>query len=219
MPATISDKELKSVENAVREAEKLTSGEIVPFIVKRSKSYPVAYWRAGAIFAIAGFLIVLLFSLFYTGWSLAWLFDPSGSGLIVLLSAVLGVVLTRTVQPLERIFAGSSAMIDAVRDRSMRAFVDEEVFNTRERTGILIFISLFERRVEVVGDSGINAHVKSEEWAHVVEDILLGIKAGHTSSGLVNAIERCGKLLEAKGVEIRDDDTNELSDSVRFGSE
>ena len=110
-------------------------------------------------------------------------------------------------------------MAMAVRDRSVRAFVEEEVFNTRERTGILIFISLLERRVEVVGDSGINALVNPEDWAHVVEDILRGVRSGTMTDGIVKAIDRCGQLLEERGVEIRDDDENELGDSVRFGSD
>ena len=97
--------------------------------------------------------------------------------------------------------------------------MDEEVFDTRERTGILIFVSLFERRVEVVGDSGINARVDPDDWVHVVEDILVGVRKGQMAEGFVKAINRCGALLEEKGVEIREDDSNELSDSVRFGSE
>ena len=39
---------------------------------------------------------------------------------------------------------------------AMAAFVEEEVFSTRDRTGILLFLSLFEHRVVVLGDSGIN---------------------------------------------------------------
>ncbi|GMQ80698.1 MAG: hypothetical protein BMS9Abin05_0126 [Rhodothermia bacterium] len=216
MPEIISKKGLAAVEAAVKEAEKLTSGEIVPFIVKQSSSYPVASWRGGAIFGLGGLMTVLILGQLYAGWSLGWLFTVGGTGSAALVLGALGVLLVRSVPAVERFFAGSSSMTHAVRDRSMRAFVEEEVFDTRERTGILIFISLFERRVEVVGDSGINARVESDDWVRVVEDILTGIRDGTMVEGLVSAVNRCGSLLEEKGVEIREDDTNELSDSVRF---
>ena len=216
MRKLFSDKELKAVEEAVKEAEQRTSGEIVTYVVQRSASYAVAQWRIGASFALLAYIVVLIGSMAYSGWSLGWLFSLGGMGLAVLVSATLGLLIVKFVPGIERIFVGSQSMMEAVRDRSVRAFLEEEVFDTRERTGILIFISLFERRVEVVGDTGINARVKEDEWGHVVEDILLGIRARKTADGLVQAIERCGMLLELKGVELRDDDENELSDSVRF---
>ncbi|MCH8123651.1 MAG: hypothetical protein IH853_11065 [Bacteroidetes bacterium] len=219
MPKIFSEKELAAVEAAVKEAEKLTSGEIVPFILKRSSSYPVASWRGGAIFGLGGLMAVLILGQLYAGWSLGWLFTVGGTGSAALVLAALGVLLVRSIPAVERFFAGAASMTRAVRDRSMRAFVEEEVFDTRERTGILIFVSLFERRVEVVGDSGINARVDPDDWVHVVEDILMGVREGQMAEGFVKAINRCGVLLEEKGVEIREDDSNELSDSVRFGSE
>ncbi len=216
MSEIISKQGMAAVEAAVKEAEQLTSGEIVPFIVKKSSTYPVATWRGGAIFGLVGLMTVLLLGQFYAGWSLGWLFTVGGTGSAALVLSALGVLLVRSLPAVERFFAGSSSMTRAVRDRSMRAFVEEEVFDTRERTGILIFVSLFEHRVEVVGDSGINARVEPDDWVHVVEDILKGIRDGEMADGLVSAVQRCGSLLEEKGVEIREDDSNELSDSVRF---
>ena len=216
MSNILSETDLASIEASVKEAETRTSGEIVPFIVDRSASYPVASWRGGAIFGLVGLMTVVLLGQFYQGWSLGWLFTVGGTGFAAIVCAALGVLLVRSVSKIERLFAGSTAISQAVRDRSMRAFVEEEVFETRDRSGILIFISLFEHRVEVVGDSGINASVQPDDWVHVVEDILLGIRAGKMAEGIVKAINRCGGLLVEKGVEIKDDDSNELSDSVRY---
>jgi putative membrane protein len=98
----------------------------------------------------------------------------------------------------------------------MKAFVDEEVFNTRDRTGILVFISTFEHRIEVLGDVGINEKVSSDEWADIVEHIRDGIKQGRFVDGVIDGIGMCGHLLEKSGVEIRGDDKNELPDAVRF---
>ncbi|PSQ68554.1 MAG: hypothetical protein BRD26_08095, partial [Bacteroidetes bacterium QH_1_64_81] len=94
-------------------------------------------------------------------------------------------------------------------------FVEEEVFDTRDRTGILLFVSLREHRIEVVGDTGINQQVEADDWAEVVTRIRRGIQNDNLTEGLVEAIERCGRLLEEKGVDIRPDDENELTDTVR----
>ena len=101
----------------------------------------------------------------------------------------------------------------------MRAFVEEEVFLTRDRTGILLFISLFEHRIEVLGDAGINRHVTADEWTDVVLRIREGIRGGHLADGLVEAIGMCGHLLDRGGIEVRPDDENELPDGVRIRKE
>jgi putative membrane protein len=97
----------------------------------------------------------------------------------------------------------------------MEAFVAEEVFNTKDRTGILIFLSLLEHQVLVIGDSGINAKVQQAEWDSVVHTIVEGMKAHKPADGLIAAIRQCGELLHREGVAIKPDDKNELSDKLR----
>ena len=78
----------------------------------------------------------------------------------------------------------------------MKAFVEEELFNTRDRTGILLFISKFEHRIEVLGDVGINEKVSAEDWVEIVDHIRAGIKHGRFVDGVIDGIEMCGRLLE-----------------------
>ena len=215
MHPNLSETDRNAIQEAVERAEKRTSGEIVPFVVGRSSVYPIAFWKAACLFGLTGLILVFVLSMTYTGFGLGWLFSAAGHVVAVIVSAVIGLLLVRFIPGLHRLLVGPAALAAAVRDRASRAFLEEEVFNTRERTGILLLVSLFEHRVEVVGDSGINDRVDPEDWGSVIEDILKGIKAGKLSDGFVSAIERCGRLLEAKGVEIREDDTDELSDSVR----
>ena len=68
----------------------------------------------------------------------------------------------------------------------------------------------------MVGDAGINSQVEDEEWADVIGLIRDGVRSGQAAGGLVRGITRCGELLREKGVEIRPDDDNELSDSLRI---
>ena len=203
------------IRDAVGRAEERTAGEIVPVVVPRSDDYEVAVWRgvgAATLLVLTGVLLTLQF---YDGWGLGWLFAPWGVALSVLVAGTVGGVLSRYVYPLQRLLVGSDRLDETVHRRAMQAFVEEEVFDTRDRTGILLFVSLREHRIEVVGDVGINQQVEPDDWVDVVARIQRGIQNSNLTEGLVEAVEMCGRLLERKGVEIRPDDANELTDRVR----
>jgi putative membrane protein len=210
-----SSQDKERIAAAVRNAEQRTSGEIVPFVAGRSDTYPEAALRAGLLFA---FVALFAFSLIAIGTSW-WL--PVGIPEMTVIAVgafVLGTVLAAYIPEFKRLFIPAGVLQQRVDEHAAMAFLDEEVFTTRERTGILLFISLFEHRVRVLGDSGINSKVRQEEWDAVVHLIIEAMKAGNPAEGMLKAIERCGELLERHGVEIRHDDTNELDDTVRFGS-
>lgn len=210
-----TDEDRGRIEQAVAAAEQRTSGEIVPVVVPRSESYEVTLWKGAGLGAGCALLAAMLVFHFYQGWGMAWLHTGWGTASVTLAAGIAGGLLGAFVRPVRRFLAGRDAMIRAVHRRAMKAFVEEEAFDTRDRTGILIFISLLEHRIEVLGDAGINRNVSPDEWAEVVERIRTGIRSGHLTDGIVEAIEMCGRLLEKSGVEIREDDANELPDRLR----
>ena len=216
MKELFTDTDRTRIREAVAQAEQRTSGEIVPYIVPQSSGYDVAVWRGAALGAVLALFVVLLVLQVYQGWGLSWLYSSWSLAVLVLAAGTLGGVATAFVAPLKRLLAGSPLLDREVHRRAILAFVEEEVFSTRERTGILLFVSLLEHRIEVVGDTGINQKVTPDEWTDVVVRVREGIKAGKLADGLVAAIEMCGELLERCGVEIRPDDINELSDDVRL---
>jgi putative membrane protein len=166
--------------------------------------------------------VALLIVQFYQGWGLGWIFTPWGVALLALIGGTVGALLGAYVPPVQRLLAGSDLLDATVHRAAMQAFLEEEVFSTRDRTGILLFISLQEHRIEVIGDTGINAKVSEDEWVDIVTRIRKGIKNRNLTAGLVDAIRMCGRLLQRRGVEIREDDENELSDAIRtpgFGPE
>lgn len=216
MKSILSESDQERIREAVAEAERRTSGEIVPFVVPRSDVYEAAVWKGAAAGAVLALLLAVLVFNFYGGWGFGWLHTGWGTALLVTLCGLGGGLLTAFVPPLRRTLAGADAMTRNVHRYAMKAFVEEEVFDTRERTGILLFVSLFEHRIEVLGDAGINRLVSSDEWAEVVEHIRDGIRAGRFADGLVEGITMCGHLLEKSGVEVREDDTDELANRIRF---
>ena len=215
MDTMIDRLDLDRIREAVSRAEEQTAGEIVPVVVPRSDDYTDAIWRGAGAAVLLTLMAVMLTLRFYTGWGLGWLFAPWGVALSVLAAGTVGALLTRYIYPLQRLLAGSERLDETVHRRALQAFVEEEVFDTRDRTGILLFVSLREHRIEVLGDTGINQHVEPDDWAEVVARIRRGIKNDNLTEGLVEAVEMCGRLLERKGVDVRPDDENELTDTVR----
>lgn len=214
-PKTLfSQTDLDAVKTAVREAEARTSGEIVPYVVERSDDYPTAVWKGTALGALLGPLVAVALYEWGGYWGVyvpAWIAFPAMAG------GALGYLLTAFLPPVKRWIAGDEILDLRARTRAQVAFLEQEVFRTRERTGILLFLSLFEHRVVVLGDTGINQKVKQEEWDGLVKRLAQGIRAGRPGAALVEAIHECGPLLERQGVEIRVDDQNELSDELRRG--
>lgn len=217
--ALFSDAERARIREAVDAAETQTAGEIVPYVVARSGRYEIAAWRGAALGALVAAAIGLMVAWTYDGWGLGWLYSAWGMALVMSLGGVLGALIAWFVPALRRLLAGPARLAARTHRRAEAAFLEEEVWNTRDRTGILLFVSLLEHRIEVIGDAGINKKVEQAEWEEVVARIRRGIVAGHLADGLVDAIEMCGELLHRRGVGIRDDDTDELPDDVRVRDE
>ena len=113
------------------------------------------------------------------------------------------------------VFISDNKIKNNVLTKARDAFLQEEVFNTKQRTGILIYISKFERLIEIIGDSGINAKIESNDWENIVDLVQKGIKNGNTANGLIQAINSCKILLLENGFKVRKDGANELSDKIR----
>ncbi|GAB5521415.1 MAG: hypothetical protein RhofKO_36660 [Rhodothermales bacterium] len=204
------------IREAVAEAELRTSGEIVPVVVPASDAYEVALWKGALSGGLVLLALVLTTAALYDGWGLAWAYSAWGSGVALAVGCLIGWVLTRSIPAIRRMMAGTDRMAMATHQRALVAFVEEEVFRTRDRTGILILLSIFEHRIEVLGDEGINQAVQADDWVAIVDHIRTGIQSGKVTDHLVEAIHMCGNLLETKGVEIKPDDTNELPDGLRI---
>jgi putative membrane protein len=141
--------------------------------------------------------------------------DVVSLALVTLAAGGLGLLLARFLPSWKRFFAGHAQLDRRVSQRAAEAFVSEEVFKTRGRTGILLFVSIFERRVLVLGDAGINAKVDKGDWHDIVRRIVAGIRERKPAEGLIDGIRQCGALLEKHHVRRAADDRDELPDTLR----
>lgn len=203
--------DLAAVEAAVREAEAASGGEIVPYVVDASDAYPGAAWMAAALGAVAAPLVAAGL----VAWLDLWGVWPLWMTLPPLAGAGVGWLAARWVEPLRRALVPAPVAERRVAQRAAAAFLDEEVFLTRERTGILLFVSLFEHRVMVLADAGINRRVPAGAWDEVVADTVAGLRAGRHGAALAAGVARLGELLVEHAVPRAADDRDELDNRVR----
>jgi putative membrane protein len=206
-------KDLERIKNAVKEAESKISGEIVPVFVEKSSHYTIANYRAALIGAAAIFFLIIIFDRYVPNLAV---YDPVLIFTLVMLGGFIGALKSHYINLVKRLMLSQSYMDQATRKRAENAFLQEEVFNTRQRTGIMIFISFFEHEVIVMADKGISEVVDQKEWDSMVRKIIDNVKQGKIVDGIEAAILRCGEILLEKGFVITPDDVNELGDDLRI---
>lgn len=74
-------------------------------------------------------------------------------------------------------------------------FFLQRLHETEGRTGVLIFVSIAERHVEIIADIGISKLVGNEVWQRAVDHFVVNVKAGRIAEGFIGAIEQCGGVL------------------------
>ena len=198
----LSTDQQATIQAAVREAESRTSGEIVPMLVPQSDDYREAAIQAAVIMAAAVSLVV---SLAIQDTSV-WFFLPTA---LALYFPFLAVIQRLPLFKLALTPAGRVSEI--VRLRAIRAFYEQGLHHTREENGIIIFISLLERKVWILGDRGINAVIPAERWTALASGLTAGIRDGRMAEALVTTITEIGDILR-QHFPHRTEDTNELPD-------
>ena len=212
-----TEADLQRIKTAVKTAENNISGEIVPVIVERSASYGVANYKGALILAALSFLLMVVLDRYViVDASSTLYYDPAFIFSVVVSAGALGAALSIFFEPIKRLLISQKLMDECTRQRAENAFLEEEVFNTRHRTGIMIFISFFEHEVIVMADRGISKVVEQQEWDKIVTELVTHIRAGKIIDGVEAGIKRCGEILLEKGFTKTSDDVNELRDDLRI---
>jgi putative membrane protein len=209
-----SPTDLTEIKEAVQEAEKKTSGEIVPFFAEASHHYKEWVWLGSFLGGGLGGLVLLGMDI---GEYRSWDYTSLDAITFVWSGAFLGLLLSYFIAKLRLFIVPYRSKYFFVNLKAKEAFLDEEVFKTGNRTGILIYISLYEKIVRVLPDAGIAKIVPQSDWDEAVQLIVKGMKTGKRKEGIVASILFCGNLLVKYGIKVQKDDKNEISDEIRDG--
>lgn len=208
----LAAEERERIRLAVHAAEQHTNAEIVPMLVSRSGLYRDAQHRSGLILALSTLTLLLSTELLWLPWgwhasNAAWLV------LATILAYGAGAWLG-TLAPIVRLLTPTDRMRHKVRLRAERAFAQHAVSQTRERTGVLIMVSLLEHQIHVLADRPVFQHVPSEQWSKVVEAAVDRLKTGDVVGGVCQSIQTCGVLLAEVCPGRPGDNPDELSNEL-----
>ncbi len=206
----LTAKEQQKVTEAVHHAEEMTSGEIVPMIVSASHGYPVS---AG----IGGIFLTLPLSLFLTHLtgSYLWL-GPQNMWLFLIFSSLLYFPLFKLVDSsirLKRLFLLNNQVMEEVEEAAITSFFQEGLYKTESENGILIFVSVLEKRVWILADRGIDTMIDQQQWQQIADKLSRGIKAGNQCAALCDAVSEVGEIL-SEHFPIGENDRNELHNLI-----
>lgn len=201
---TLSQGDRDALAEAVRAAEARTVGELVVVVVERSDRHPGAAWLAALSFLVLGSVLLAAF--------LPW-GDPFALLSCQLGLGVLGYACARWLPDFTRAFVSEARAAEMAEEQAVQEFHAQALHRTEAATGVLLFVSLLERRVVVLADHGIAAVVPEETWDEVDRAVLDGVRAGSLRRGLEAAVRRTGDIL-AEHFPWREGDRDELPNHV-----
>jgi putative membrane protein len=207
----------KAIDAAVSEAEKGTTGEIVPVLASSAGDYTHGLYHAAISAAIMGTIGVLgvHFLLLPVLDKDAWDVPIHVLLPVQVVSLVLGYHLARLSPRFRLSFLPRRLLQHRVEHAARRAFRDLGVKKTKDGTGIMLYVSLFERIALVLADRGIASKCPKETWDGVRDLLLKGMKQDDPARGFTQAIAECGRIL-SKDFPAKGENANELPNELRI---
>jgi putative membrane protein len=190
-----------AVSAAIHKAEQRTCGQIVCVLAHSSSAYsyiPILW--ASVVALVTPWPLI-----YFTPWSVQRIFL-----LQLLVFIVVGFVLTW--MPLRLALVPAAVRRARAHRAALEQFVLRGITRTKNRTGILIFVSLAEHYARIVADEGIAAKVHGSEWQSAVDALTAHMRDGHLVEAFTAAIERCGAVLAEHAPP--DGSPNELPDRL-----
>jgi putative membrane protein len=191
-----------AIAEAVRQAESLTSGEIVVVIDRAASSY-----RTVPVVMALGLAL-------FVPWPLL-LLTMTSAPRIFLIQLICAAVLLGALLWFGRGGRFVPGFVKRRRghDVALREFAARGLTRTQGRTGVLLYIALQERYAEIVCDSGIDGKVDQESWRGIIEPLLAAAREDRLREGLIDAVGAVGRVLASHAPRAADD-VDELPNKV-----
>jgi putative membrane protein len=218
----LSDSDHDRVSAAIAAAEGKTAGEILAVVTETSDSYHdvALHWSVLVLIAVLAWAAAWPAALqwwretFLGGWHA----EPSLRELLTFLMILAvakftAVLLILRYRPLRLFLTPGNTKTRRVRRRALTVFKAAAERRTSGRTGILIYLSMAERRAEIIGDAAITSVTTPETWGEAMAVLLADVREGRVADGMVAAIGKIGAVL-AEHFPRAPDDRNEIPDKL-----
>lgn len=210
----LTPQEQALVTEAVHSAEGKTSGEIVPMIVSASSDYRLSIAMGVLLIAVP---VAFLCTELLTMW--LWLTVTTGMALFTLLSIIFFLLLFQLISRMPLLAALRQRLLlphevaEMVHKSAVAAFYAESLYETQARNGILLYISVLEKKAFILADKGINARIDQSTWDSIMHELTAGIKRGERCAAICAAVTAIGNLL-VEQFPVAADDVDELHDLI-----
>ena len=184
--APLTAEEHQRIDAAVAAVERRSSAAFALAVVPMSDRYALFPLVWGAVIALVA-----------TG-LLAFLHPELGiaAGFFVDAALFVGLSVVLHWRPLRLLLVPKRVKHMHARQLAHREFAARILASAHRRNGVLFFVSLGERYVEVIADRDIHARVAEGTWDKIVADFIAAVRAGRLAAGFIAAIEACGSVLE-----------------------
>lgn len=193
MKQTLSEEERDSLNRKVEAAEKHTGAQIVLAIIERSDSYAELPWKAFALGTSGAGLLVLLMNMM---WPLP---DPVMAALlaiVIMLAAGAGFALLCVFVPdFARLFLHTHRAEAETMQYARSLFLSHELFGTPQRRAVLLLVSLFERRIVVLPDTGLIQKINQKATENIIQHMRIYLKAGQTARALETGLKKLEDII------------------------
>jgi putative membrane protein len=190
-----------AVSAAIRDAEQRTCGQLVCVLAHSSSDY-------GLVPIMWATVLALL-----TPWPLIYFTELSVQRIFSVQLVVFIVAgLVFSWMPLRFLLIPRAVLRARAHRAALEQFVVRGVTRTKNRTGVLIFVSLAEHYARIIADQGIAEKVHAAEWQGAIDELVAHMREGRVAAGFCAAIERCGAVLAAHAPP--DNSPNELPDRL-----
>jgi putative membrane protein len=193
----LTEQERKNIATRVAALEARTGTQVVTAVVGKSDSYPEAPWKAFALGAAIAALACVICQLAAGGWSADT--PETGHVLVILASGALLALLTILYPPFARLFVDRIRRDVEATQFAQSLFFRRGLDRTRSRVGILLLVSLFERKVVILADEGFDGRMDAHDWGALTGRITLLLRHSTTAIALRAGLEAMEAMLLERG--------------------
>jgi len=207
---SLNDKDRSQLNAYVAETEKRTGTQIVLSVIERCDVYPELPWKAFALGVALASLVLLAMDILRPDWvSVATIL----LAVVIILSAgAVCALLCIFVPGFARFFLDEERSEVEVRQYAESLFLSRELFATKERTGVLLLVGLFERQVVVLPDTGLDGRLNLTDLQEIIDQMTHMLASGQIAEALGKGLICLEKVLS--DTKLLKSEENELPDEI-----